>query len=186
VSPASSGADWERDFEKALARAKDAAAGKDSGRMLLLFFTGPDKCEQRGCAVCARYEKVFSEQRFRQYAKEKLVLVKVRFPKAKLDAPEEREYRKLKTRFGVKTYPKVELADSFGNPLPAVALPRDGAKVYVQNLEIMRVKELGANPPPAAPKNAAAAAKNSPAKSATKTREKSEKPEKSEDAPPAK
>jgi hypothetical protein len=175
----SSGSHWERDFDAAVKKSKGTE------RMVLVFFTGPGNCENRGCTACARYERLFAERDFRTYAAGALTLVKVRFPREKIGSKEELAYRAIKERLAVKTYPAVRLADGFGNKLAQVATGRASgsgggagaggsggisAKVYVQNLEILRRKALGldigkpkATPPAAKTEPPPAAAGKPPA-----------------------
>mgnify|MGYP000232868317 CR=1 FL=1 len=65
--------DWETDFKKA------SSAARDSGKYILLDFSGSD-----WCGWCIRLEKeVFSQDAFKDFAEKKLVCVLVDFPHAK-------------------------------------------------------------------------------------------------------
>ena len=68
-----SGSEWQTDYEQALATAKAAR------KFVLLDFTGSD-----WCGPCIQMKKVvFSKAAFLNYAKQKLVLVEVDYPRVK-------------------------------------------------------------------------------------------------------
>jgi thioredoxin-related protein len=73
VTTIASGSEWQTDYEQALATAKAAR------KFVLLDFTGSD-----WCGPCIQMKKVvFSKAAFLNYAKQKLVLVEVDYPRVK-------------------------------------------------------------------------------------------------------
>jgi protein disulfide-isomerase len=89
-------AEWTEDYAAA------AAQAKKEHKMILLDFTGSD-----WCVWCHRTDKeVFETQKFKDFADQKLVLVKVDFPKSR-QMPDEvkAQNAKLQEKFGVEGYP---------------------------------------------------------------------------------
>src|ERR1700741_1726211 len=73
ATAAAHGSDWQTNYEQALASAK---AGK---KYVLLDFTGSD-----WCGPCIQMKKaVFSKPAFLDYAKQRLVLVEIDYPRGK-------------------------------------------------------------------------------------------------------
>ena len=69
-------ADWTEDYASAVAQAKR------ENKMVLLDFTGSD-----WCVWCQRTDKeVFETQKFKDFADQKLVLVRLDFPRETFDA----------------------------------------------------------------------------------------------------
>lgn len=99
---------WSTDYEVSIAQA--AAAKKP----VLLEFTGSD-----WCPPCMKQNKdVFEQPAFEEYAKDKLVLVKLDFPKSKPQAPEIKERnQQLAAQYEVQGFPTVILLGSDGKEL---------------------------------------------------------------------
>lgn len=119
--------EWLTDLEKAQQQAKSEK------KVVLLDFTGSD-----WCPPCKKLAKdVFSSQEFKDFAKEKLVLVEVDFPaKKKLSDEQKQANDKLKEQFKIEAYPTIVLLDASGKELDRFvgyggASPED----YIQKLE---------------------------------------------------
>ena len=87
---------WGTDFDAA------ARQAKADGKRILLDFTGSD-----WCVWCMRMDgETFSQQAFKDYAAQHLVLVTVDFPAHKaLSEAEARQNQMLQERFGVNGFP---------------------------------------------------------------------------------
>jgi len=99
---------WSTDYEASIAQ---AAASK---KAILLEFTGSD-----WCPPCMKQNKdVFEQPAFEDYAKEKLVLVKLDFPQRKEQDPAIKERnQKLATQYGVEGFPTIILLSPEGKEL---------------------------------------------------------------------
>src|SRR2546423_7210719 len=100
-------AEWETDYEKALAKAKAA------NKRVLLNFTGSDWCGP--CIQLAK--RVFSQPDFRAYADKNLVLVEVDYPQRKKQSSDlEQQNEKLAKQYGIdeKGFPTIVLLDPGG------------------------------------------------------------------------
>ena len=97
---------WETDFEHAQKLASE------SGKYMLLDFTGSD-----WCGWCIRLkDEVFSKKSFLAYAKEKLVLVQVDFPRKKAQSKELKEQnRALASKYGIRGYPTIIILSPTGD-----------------------------------------------------------------------
>ncbi|GAT34553.1 thioredoxin-related protein [Terrimicrobium sacchariphilum] len=101
-------ADWQTDYKAALAQ---AAKEKKS---VLLDFTGSD-----WCGWCIKLDKeTFSESRFKNFAKNNLVLVEVDFPQKKTQSAELKEQNEaLSKQYGVEGFPTLVLLNSEGKEI---------------------------------------------------------------------
>lgn len=99
---------WSTDYEASIAQ---AAASK---KAILLEFTGSD-----WCPPCMKQNKdVFEQAAFEDYAKDKLVLVKLDFPRRKEQDPAIKERnQKLSTQYGVEGFPTIILLSPEGKEL---------------------------------------------------------------------
>jgi len=120
--------DWETDFKKA------SATAKESGKYMLLDFTGSD-----WCGWCIKLDaEVFSKSSFKSYARGNLVRVMLDFPRSK------RMSKKLKTqnaelasKFGVRGYPTVIILSPEGDLVGKTGYKEGGPKKYVEHLTAM-------------------------------------------------
>jgi len=98
VAGAARAADWTEDYPAALAKAKK------EHKLLLLDFTGSD-----WCSWCKRIDaEVFSTKKFEDFASEKLVLVKLDFPRERVLAKETVEQNaSLQKKFRVEGFPTI-------------------------------------------------------------------------------
>lgn len=122
------GSGWSDDFEAAKAQAKK------ENKVILLDFTGSD-----WCGWCIKLDKeVFSKKEFKDYAKDKLVLVEVDFPHDKRQSKKLKEQNEeLAKTFGVRGYPSIILVDAEGKKLAATGYKEGGPASYVQHLKTL-------------------------------------------------
>jgi len=99
---------WSTDYAASLAQAAS------SKKPLLLEFTGSD-----WCPPCMKQNKdVFEKPAFEDFAKDKLLLVKLDFPRSKPQAPEiKQRNQELASKYGVEGFPTIILLDSEGKEL---------------------------------------------------------------------
>ena len=93
-----SGNDWNTDMNKAI------HISQQTGKPLMLFFTGSD-----WCGWCKKLVKeVYKTPEFNKWAKKNVVLVEIDFPrKTKLSEELTKQNRELQQMFGVRGYPTV-------------------------------------------------------------------------------
>ena len=117
---------WMTDY--AAAQALAAQEGKD----LLIDFTGSDWCHW-----CIQLDKeVFSEGAFQAWAKERFVFVKLDFPRRKeLPADLAAQNKELQTRFAIRGFPTVILADSAGRPYAQTGYQAGGPDAYITHID---------------------------------------------------
>jgi thioredoxin-related protein len=125
---------WLTDFEKA----KKVAA--ETRRPILIDFTGSD-----WCGWCIRLDKeVFSQEAFKKYAKENLVLFQADFPRKKEQSEElEKQNRQLASDFGIRGFPTIVLVDETGKEFARTGYQRGGAEKYVEHLKDLLAKKNG-------------------------------------------
>jgi thioredoxin-related protein len=99
---------WSTDYQASIAAAASAK------KPILLEFTGSD-----WCPPCMKQNKdVFEQAAFEDYAKEKLVLVKLDFPRRKEQAPEVKERnQQLAAQYEVQGFPTIILLSPDGKEL---------------------------------------------------------------------
>ncbi|MFD0893122.1 thioredoxin family protein [Luteolibacter ambystomatis] len=126
LSFAGSGAGWTDNYEAAKAQAKK------ENKTILLDFTGSD-----WCGWCIKLDKeVFSQKAFKDYAKDKLILVEVDFPHDKRQSRKLKEQNQaLAKEFGVKGYPTVILVDGDGKKVGQTGYKEGGDASYVTHLK---------------------------------------------------
>lgn len=119
---------WETNLETALATAKK------ENKAVLVNFTGSD-----WCMWCKKLnEEVFSKKEFADYAAEKLILVKIDFPKDIEQTVEQKMYnRELAQRFNIEGYPTIVLLNNQGSITGVTGYQPGGPENYVQHLKTM-------------------------------------------------
>jgi len=97
--------DWLRDFSKAQEEAKA------NHKLLFLNFTGSD-----WCGWCIKLDKdIFSQEQFKHFAHDNLVLVELDFPRRKSQPTEERKQNmELAQKFEVLGFPTLVVLNSDG------------------------------------------------------------------------
>ncbi len=116
---------WTEDYPAAVAKAKTEQ------RTLLLNFTGSD-----WCGWCIRLDKeVFSQDAFQAFAREKLVLVNVDFPRrTKLAKAIQDQNRSLAGKHGIEGFPTIVLLNPDESVAGVTGYQPGGAEAYVQHL----------------------------------------------------
>ncbi len=123
---AATGEEWEVDLTAALAKAEK------SNRIVLADFTGSD-----WCGWCIRLEKeVFSREKFKDFAAEKVVLCAIDFPrdKSKITPEQAKKNEEYSSRYGVQGYPSIYLLEPDGSVFLKTGYREGGAESYVEFL----------------------------------------------------
>ncbi len=109
--PAFAAEPWHTSYESAL------AAATDSGRPVLTVFTGSD-----WCVHCRHLEEnVFHTATFRDWARDRVVLLMIDLPQQGISQQERQERSQVCIKYGVRTFPSVLL------------IAPDGSKITAQN-----------------------------------------------------
>lgn len=153
---AAGAAEWETDFAKA------SAAAKQADKYMLLDFSGSD-----WCGWCIKLDKeVFSKPEFKAYAEKNLVCVLVDFPRRKTQSAElKKQNESLSRKYGIEGFPTIVLLAPDGALAGQTGYQPGGAGKYVEHLKSLIADYEKAHPrkaPTAAeaePKPAAAPAK---------------------------
>jgi thioredoxin-related protein len=114
---------WETDFEKAKAQAKE------EGKHILIDFSGSD-----WCSWCVKLDKeVFSQEAFKAYAKDNLVLVLADFPRDKSKQSKElqEQNEKLMKEYNVRGFPTVFILNPVGEAIDKTGYQAGGPEAYV-------------------------------------------------------
>lgn len=118
---------WMTDFE----RAKEKA--KTENKYILLDFSGSD-----WCPLCFKLEKeVFSQEAFKEYARENLVLVQIDFPddKSKQSRKQRRKNKRLAEEFGIPGFPTVFILSPEAKSIAMTGYQPGGAEAYVEQIK---------------------------------------------------
>ena len=117
---------WETDLKKA------SSVAKDSGKYMLLDFSGSD-----WCGWCIRLEKeIFSQDAFKDFAEENLVCVLVDFPRAKEQSKELKQQNSdLAQKYNVKGYPTIIILSPDGKPVGVTGYLQGGPWEYARHLK---------------------------------------------------
>lgn len=121
---------WITDFENA------KTVSKEKDVPILVNFSGSDWC--RWCIILA--DEVFSEDAFKEFAKDNLVLFVADFPRQKEQLKEIKDQnRKLMEKYEIQGFPTVVLLNSKGKLLARTGYRDGGAEAYVEHLkELMK------------------------------------------------
>ena len=124
--------EWLTDYAKALALAKT------QNKPVLIDFTGSD-----WCGWCMKLDKeVFSMEGFKSYAAEKLVLLKIDFPRRKtLPAEEAAQNQKLANQFNIEGFPTVIVLKPDGTKAGSLGYMPGGPKAFLAELEKVTPKK---------------------------------------------
>lgn len=122
---------WTTDLEKAKTQAKTEK------KMVLINFTGSD-----WCPWCVRLKKeIFMTPEFMQYARTKLVLVEIDFPRTK---PQPEQLRKtnqaLQEKYQIEGFPTVVVLNSGGQEAGRLGYMKGGAKSFLSKLDELAKK----------------------------------------------
>lgn len=121
-----SGLAWTENLEQAI------EVAKNEDKNILINFTGSDWCKW-----CFKLDgEVFSKKKFAEYADEKLVLVKLDFPKKIKQSEEQINYNEnLRRKYGVRGYPTIVLLNKNGEIVNVTGYQPGGAEKYVEHIE---------------------------------------------------
>ena len=116
---------WTTNYDDALKQAKE------ENRHVFVFFTGSD-----WCGWCHRLrDEVLSTPEFQSYAREKLVLVELDFPRKKSQPAKLKEQNsKLAGKFGIRGYPTVVVLNSRGKQIDSLGYQPGGPGPFIERL----------------------------------------------------
>jgi protein disulfide-isomerase len=99
--------------------------------MVMLNFTGSD-----WCGWCIKLDKeVFSTDEFKKFAKEKLVLVTVDFPRRKeISAEQRKANQELGAKYKIQGYPTLIVLDGEGKQLGQLGYEK-GSKAWLEKFK---------------------------------------------------
>lgn len=117
---------WTTDLTAALPLAKE------QDRRVFLFFTGSD-----WCGWCMRLNKeILSTPEFARFAREKLILVELDFPKGKPQAAElKAQNANLARRFRITGFPTVIVLDSSGKAVGRLGYQEGGPEPFLGKID---------------------------------------------------
>ncbi len=120
---------WEDNYEKGIQKAKTEK------KIALVDFTGSD-----WCSWCMKLDKeVFSQAKFKDYAKQNLVLIEVDFPQLKpLSRPKQKKNDELAKQYEVTGYPSVIVLDADGKKLGKLGYMEGGPEAFIAALEKLK------------------------------------------------
>lgn len=118
--------EWLTDYAKALGQAKS------QNKPVLINFTGSD-----WCGWCIKLDKeVFSVKDFKSYAAQKLVLLKIDFPRTKAQADAEKvKNEKLATQYNVQGFPTIIVLKPDGSKAGVLGYMPGGPQSFIKALE---------------------------------------------------
>jgi protein disulfide-isomerase len=119
---------WTTDYADALKQAKE------QNRHVFVFFTGSD-----WCGWCHRLkDEILSTGQFQDYAREKLILVELDFPRNKSQPAKLVEQNsRLAAQFGVRGYPTVVILNSRGKEIDSLGYQAGGPGPFIERLKRM-------------------------------------------------
>lgn len=120
---------WEDSYEKGLQQAKTEK------KIALVDFTGSD-----WCSWCMKLDKeVFSQAKFKEYAKQNLVLIEVDFPQIKpLPRPKQKKHDELAKQYEITGYPSVIVLDADGKKLGKLGYMPGGPEAFIAAIEKLK------------------------------------------------
>ena len=126
TSSASANPGWLTNYKEAQEEAK---ANK---KLVLLNFTGSD-----WCGWCIRLDReVFTKPEFQEYAKKKLVLLEVDFPRARqLSAAEKSQNEELAQKYQIQGFPTIVVLDGEGRMVGELGYTPGGPSAFIAELE---------------------------------------------------
>ena len=117
---------WTTDLGKAIETAKV------ENKAVLVNFTGSDWC--KWCFKLSA--EVFSQDEFKEYVAENLILVKVDFPRSIPQSNQSKAYNQsLAQKFGVQGYPTIIIINSQGKPVAKTGYQAGGAGNYINHIK---------------------------------------------------
>jgi protein disulfide-isomerase len=125
-TPAGLNGEWTEDYDKALAYAKAMR------RPVILDFTGSD-----WCGWCIKLDnEVFKQDEFKKFASEKLVLVKLDFPRrTPQDEKIKAQNQKLAQQYSIRGYPTLVILNAAGRKVGEMGYVQGGPKPFLEELQ---------------------------------------------------
>jgi thiol-disulfide isomerase/thioredoxin len=126
VSLPAAGTEWITDATGA------AVQAKTENRLIFMLFTGSD-----WCIWCKRLEgEILGTEQFRTFAAEKLVLLKLDFPKSTEQTAElKAQNRALLKQYGVRGFPTVIVLDASGKVVKEMGYQKGGPAPFIRALQ---------------------------------------------------
>lgn len=124
-----SASEWTEDAAAAKAQAKEEK------KVLLMDFTGSDWCHW-----CKKIDaEIFSDQAFKDYADENLVLLKLDFPSNKVAQSDElkAQNKELLNKYGVRGFPTILVLDDSGEVMGQLGYTKGGAAEFLKQLKAL-------------------------------------------------
>ncbi len=118
---------WMTDFDKAKEKAKA------ENKHILIDFSGSD-----WCGWCIKLDKeVFSQDAFKAYAKDNLILVLADFPqdKSRISNDVKKQNDKMLKQYGVTGFPTVFILNPDGQTVAKTGYQSGGAEAYVNHIK---------------------------------------------------
>lgn len=117
---------WHTNYEKALAEAKT------NKKLVLLDFTGSD-----WCGWCIKLDKeVFATSEFKKWAGDRLVLVKLDFPRrTPISEKLKQQNQKLAEKHGIQGFPTLVIVDANGKEVGKLGYVAGGPKNWITEAE---------------------------------------------------
>jgi len=118
--------EWTTDYDAALRLAKT------DKKHVFVFFTGSD-----WCGWCMRLDKeILSTAEFRAFARERLVLVKLDYPRdLPQSAPLKARNQKLSEQYKVDGFPTIVILDSAGSSVGRMGYQPGGPQPFIKELK---------------------------------------------------
>ena len=117
---------WTTDLGKAIETAKA------ENKAVLVNFTGSDWC--KWCFKLS--DEVFSQDDFKEYADENLILVKLDFPRSIPQSSATKAYNQsLAQKYGVQGFPTIIIFNSQGVPVAKTGYQPGGAANYINHIQ---------------------------------------------------
>ena len=120
---------WEDNFDKGLQKAKTEK------KIALVDFTGSD-----WCSWCMKLDKeVFAQAKFKDYAKQNLILIEVDFPQLKqLPRSKQKKHDELAKQYEVTGFPSVIVLDADGKKLGRLGYMEGGPDAFIAAIEKLK------------------------------------------------
>jgi len=126
ASPVFANSGWLTDYKQAQEEAKT------NKKLVLMNFTGSD-----WCGWCIRLDReVFTKPEFQEYAKNKLVLLEIDFPRMKKLSPDEKSQNEaLAQKYRIQGFPTIVVLDGEGRMVGELGYTPGGPSAFIAELE---------------------------------------------------
>ena len=122
---------WTDDYDKGVAQSKK------ENKLTLLDFTGSD-----WCGWCIKLDnEVFSKPKFKEYAKDNLVLVELDFPRTKsLPKKQKEKNDALAAEYKIQGYPTIVVLNADGKKVGELGYMPGGPEAFIAALDKLKTK----------------------------------------------